>query len=64
VYSAIEFYGHFQGRERELDALHKHLETIYNNPNTNDQSLSVHFIMDGVPCAIQQGDKYHRVIIK
>jgi hypothetical protein len=24
----------------------------------------VHFIMDGVPCAIQQGDKYHRVIIK
>jgi hypothetical protein len=63
VYSAVEFYGHSQGREKELDAFHKHLETMYNN-NTNDQSLSVHFLMEGVPCVIQQGEKYHRVIIK
>ncbi|CAF1170367.1 unnamed protein product [Rotaria sordida] len=63
VYSAIEFYGHSQGREKELDAFYKHLEDIYNN-NTNDQSLSVHFFMEGIPCVIQQGDKYHRVIIK
>jgi hypothetical protein len=63
VYSAIEFYGHSQVREKELDAFHKHLEMIYNN-NTNDQSLSVHFLMEGVSCVIQQGEKYHRVIIK
>jgi hypothetical protein len=64
VYSAIEFYGHSQVREKELEAFHKHLEAIYNNNNTNDQSLSVHFLMEGVPCVIQQGDKYHRVVIK
>ncbi|CAF4012309.1 unnamed protein product [Rotaria sp. Silwood2] len=63
VYSAIEFYGHSQGREKELDAFCKHLEDVYNN-NTNDQSLSVHFLMDGIPCVIQQGVKYHRVVIK
>ncbi|CAF3570765.1 unnamed protein product [Rotaria sp. Silwood1] len=63
VYSAIEFYGHSQGREKELDAFYKHLEDVYNN-NTNDQSLSVHFLMEGIPCVIQQGDKYHRVTIK
>lgn len=62
--SATEFYGHSQGREKELDALHKHLESIYNNNSINDQSISVHLLMDGVPCVIQQGDKYHRVIIK
>ncbi|CAM2713618.1 unnamed protein product [Rotaria socialis] len=64
VYNAIEFYGHSQVRERELDAFYKHLESIYNNNNANDQSLSVDFLMEGIPCVIQQGEKYYRVIIK
>ncbi|CAF3914337.1 unnamed protein product [Rotaria magnacalcarata] len=64
VYNAIEFYGHSQVRERELDAFYKHLEDIYNNNNANDQSLSVDFLMEGIPCVIQQGEKYHRIVIK
>ncbi len=63
VYNAVEFYGYSQVREKELFALHKYLEDMYNN-NGNDQSISVHLLMEGTSCVIQQGDKYHRVIIK
>lgn len=64
VYSAIEFYGHSLVRQRELNALHRHLETIYNLNQTNEQSLSVPLIVEGIGCVIQQGEQYHRVIIK
>lgn len=64
VYNAVEFYGHAKNREKELEALAKRLEDIYNTNNPNDQSLSVDFLMEGIACAIQQGDKYHRVTIK
>jgi hypothetical protein len=62
VHSALEFYGHSQVRERELEAVQKRLESLFNA--NQDQSLSVHFLMEGVPCVVQQGDKYHRVVIK
>ncbi|CAF1120767.1 unnamed protein product [Adineta ricciae] len=64
VYSAVEFYGCSHGREKELNALHEYLQDSYNNANDNDQSFSVHLLMEGTLCAIQRGDKYHRVAIK
>ncbi|UJR08582.1 hypothetical protein I4U23_012841 [Adineta vaga] len=64
VYSAVEFYGCSHGREKELNALQNHFEEMFNSSNVNDQSLSVHLLMEGTLCVIQQGDKYHRVVIK
>jgi hypothetical protein len=63
VHSASEFYGYSQKRERELENLSKLFDEYYNN-TANDSSLSVMFFVDGTPCVIQQGDKYHRVIIR
>ena len=62
VHSALEFYGHSQLRERELEAVQKRLESLFNS--NQDQSLSVHFLAEGVPCVVQHGEKYHRVVIK
>lgn len=64
VYSAVEFYGYSHIREKELNALHNHLRDLYNNANDNDQSFSVHLLMEGTLCVIQRGDKYHRVVIR
>ena len=62
VYSAVEFYGCSHVRDKELNALHSHLQNLYND--ANDQSFSVHLLMEGTLCVIQRGDKYHRVAIK
>jgi hypothetical protein len=62
VHSAAEFYGLSQNRELELNSLFKHLADYYNNA-PNDSSLNVSFFLDGTLCVIQEGDKYHRVII-
>ncbi|CAF1033127.1 unnamed protein product [Rotaria sordida] len=64
VHSAGEFYGVSQSRERELESLFKYLEEFYNNNSINDQLLSVNVLVEGTPCVVQQGDKYHRVLIK
>lgn len=63
VRNAGEFYGLSQNREAELNNLFKHLADHYNN-FPNDQSLNVSIFMEGTLCAIQEGDKFHRVIIK
>lgn len=60
MYSATEFYGYSQVREKELEALQMHLEPIYNH----EQSFTVHLPMEGTPCVILYNDKYHRVKIK
>lgn len=60
VYSASEFYGYSQVREKELEAFQKHLEAIYNH----EQSFSVHLPMEGTPCVILYNEKYNRVKIK
>jgi hypothetical protein len=63
VRNATEFYGVSQARENELNALSKHLADYYNNA-PNDSSLNVTMFLIGDLFVTQEGDRYHRVIIK
>ena len=63
VHRATEFYGISRAREPELESLSKRLTQFYNDP-ANDQSLNVELFIENMACVIQQGDKYHRVMIK
>ncbi|CAM4839507.1 unnamed protein product [Rotaria magnacalcarata] len=63
IRSAAEFYGRSQNRQHEFEVVSKELEQYYNHPD-NVQSLTVPALLEGTPCAIEQYDKYYRVIMK
>ncbi|CAF4156881.1 unnamed protein product [Rotaria magnacalcarata] len=63
IRSAAEFYGRSQNRQHEFEVVSKELEQYYNHPD-NVQSLTVSALLEGTPCAIEQYDKYYRVIMK
>ncbi|CAF3635376.1 unnamed protein product [Rotaria sp. Silwood1] len=63
IYSATEFHAFSYSHRHRFDGVCKDLKAYYNS-FVNDQSLNVTVILIGNLCAIQQGNKYYRVIIK
>ncbi|CAF2101598.1 unnamed protein product [Rotaria magnacalcarata] len=63
IYSATEFYAFPYSHRDTFDGVCKDLKAYYDS-FVNDQSLNVTVILDGNLCAIQQSDKYYRVIIR
>ncbi|CAF4415925.1 unnamed protein product [Rotaria socialis] len=63
IVSATEFYAFPYSHRDTFDGVCKDLKAYYDS-FVNDQSLNVTVILDGNLCAIQQSDKYYRVIIR